>query len=107
MRFKLKRYCFKLECGEEKEVVLHLVEECRAVIHGIVKLPNGRPVEGAVVKLFKAADCHSCNLVPVTFTFTDECGQFLFGVPAGQQFVIKVFFFEPECEDHHHECDDP
>ena len=39
------------------------------------------PVANAVVKLFKKRKLNdTCDLIPVTFAFTDECGQFLFGV---------------------------
>ena len=69
-----------------------------AAIHGIVKFPSGKPVCGAVVKLFLAKKCEKnhCELIPVTFAFTDECGQFLFGVESEKDYVIKVFFFKPE-----------
>ena len=99
MGFKLKRVDIgKLEANEEKELCLELVPETRAAIHGIVKFPEDGPVHGAVVKLFKKVGCNSnpCELVPVTFAFTDECGQFLFGVDSGVDYVIKVFFYIPE-----------
>jgi hypothetical protein len=96
MGFKLKKVEVKAEANEEKELVIVLIPEKRAAIHGVVKFPDGKPVKNAVVKLFKKKGCEPCDLIPVTFTFTDECGQFLFGVESGVEFVIKVFFFEPE-----------
>lgn len=99
MGFKLKKTeVIKLTPNEEKELCIELEEEKRAAIHGVVKFPNGRPVHGALVKLFKKDDHHdsSCELIPITFAFTDECGQFLFGVDSNLEFVIKVFFFKPE-----------
>ena len=108
MGFKLKRIDFKLCPNEEKDVILTLKPEKRAAIHGVVKFPNGAPAEGAVVKLFKKGG-NPCDLIPVTFTFTDECGQFLFGVESGVEYVVKVFFFVPEgCEkkDHDHDRKD-
>lgn len=95
----------KLSPNEEKDLCVVLQPETRAAIHGIVKFPDGKPVKDAVVKLFKKKQgCDPCELIPVTFSFTDECGQFLFGVPSGVEFVIKVFFFKPE-HDHGPKCD--
>lgn len=101
MGWKLKKYEFKLEENEEKDICLVLHPERRAAIHGVVKLPEGCPVENALVKLFKKKDCNSCELIPVTFAYTDECGQFLFGVDADCEYLIKVFFYRPE----HKPCD--
>jgi len=104
MGWKLKKVDLNLNCGEEKDVSLVLAPEKRAVIHGIVKFPNGAPVKNALVKLFKRKSCDSCELIPITFTFTDECGQFLFGVVSEIDFIIKVFFYTPEksmpCDEH-------
>lgn len=102
MGFKLKRINVgKLEENEERELCFELVPETRAAIHGVVKFPDDGPVHGAVVKLFKKPEgnscgCNPCDLIPVTFAFTDECGQFLFGVESGVEYVIKVFFYVPE-----------
>jgi hypothetical protein len=114
MGYKLAKIKFcganKLKPNEERDIVIELEEESRAAIHGVVKFKNDGPVEGAVVKLFKKGKDCNCDLIPVTFTFTDKCGQFLFGVDSCFEYVIKVFFFEPECEnkdndcDHHKEC---
>ena len=101
MGWKLKRFPIKLEPNEEKDICLVLEPEKRAAIHGVVKFPDGCPVPNAVVKLFKKKGCDPCDLIPVTFTFTDECGQFLFGVESCVDFVIKVFFYTPE----HRPCD--
>lgn len=147
MGWKLTRIdlsgCNQIKPNEEIDLCIELEKECRAAIHGVVKFPNGKPVEGAVVKLFKKKreyktyemkcekkyedkcekkyddkyedkyedeydkydkydkgyeKCYDkeCELVPVTFTFTDECGQFLFGVESEKDYVIKVFFYKPE-----------
>jgi hypothetical protein len=92
--------CDQIKPNEEKDVFIELEKEKRAVIHGEVKFPSGKPVKGAVVKLFKKKDskdcCDTCELVPITFTFTDECGQFLFGVPSEVDYIIKVFYYKPE-----------
>jgi len=97
MGFKLKRVDIgKLSCHEEKDICLELVPETRAAIHGIIKFPDDCPVHGAVVKLFKKVGCNPCDLVPITFAYTDECGQFLFGVESGIDYVVKVFYYVPE-----------
>jgi hypothetical protein len=102
--YKLKRKeVGKLEGNEEKDLCLILEKEDRAAIHGVVKFCHGGPVHGAIVKLFRKEDskrgdkCSDpCELIPVTFAFTDECGQFLFGVDSCVDYVIKVFFYIPE-----------
>lgn len=96
MSWKLKKVEVKLNESKEKDLCLVLQPERRAAIHGLVKFPDGTPVKNAVVKLFMKKGCDPCDLIPITFSFTDECGQFLFGVPAGVEFVIKVFFYTPE-----------
>jgi hypothetical protein len=83
-----------LKPNEERELIVELEHENRAAIHGIVKFPGGGPVKNALVKLFFKKG--PCDFVPITFAFTDECGQFLFGVDSGKEYVIKVFFFTPE-----------
>lgn len=105
MGWKLKVIDVKLNENEEKDLCLVLVPERRAAIHGVVRFPDGTPVKNAVVKLFRKKGPDCCDLIPITFAYTDECGQFLFGVPAGVDIVIKVFFYTPEhkgpdCKDH-------
>lgn len=95
MGWRLKRVDLKLSENEEKDICLTLQPEKRAAIHGVVKFPEGAPVKGAIVKLFKK-DGNPCELIPITFTYTDDCGQFLFGVDAGIDYVVKVFFYTPE-----------
>ena len=92
MGYKLKCKSLCLSPNEEEDLIIELEYEDRAAIHGVV-LIEGRPVENAVVKLFaKKENC----FVPVTFSFTDSCGQFLFGVQSNVEYIIKVFYYEPE-----------
>lgn len=122
MGWKLKRINLikdqTIKPNEEKELEICLEPEDRAAIHGVVKFPDGTPVKNAVVKLFKKnKGAKGCNLTPITFTFTDRCGQFLFGVDSCIEYVIKVFFYTPEevpepcepkgchCEHDHNEFD--
>lgn len=107
MGWKLKRVEVKLEHNEEQDLCLVLAPEKRAAIHGVVKFPDGTPAKNAVVKLFKKKCSDACDLIPVTFTFTDECGQFLFGVDSCVDYVIKIFFYKPEkkvCDNVDHDC---
>lgn len=102
MGWKLKKYEFKLDPNEEKDILLVLNPENRAAIHGVVKFPDGKPVCNALVKLFKKTHCNPCDLVPVTFAYTDECGQFLFGVDSHIEYLIKVFYYKSEEKDNPH-----
>lgn len=99
MGFKLKRIdfdgCNIIRPNEEKDLVIELERERRSAIHGVVLLPNGRPARDAIVKLFKKDCRNEDELIPVTFTFTDEYGQFLFGVDPWEEYVLKVFFYRP------------
>lgn len=112
MGWKLKRIELsgehRVKPNEERDLVIELEKETRAAIHGVVKFPDGRPVKDAVVKLFCLShenNCNKCKLIPVTFTFTDDCGQFLFGVKSGVDYVVKVFFYKPEKKVCHEKSD--
>lgn len=96
MGYKLKRIEVTLQPNEEKDLCIKLDHENRAAIHGVVKFPDNCPVKNALVKLFIKKKNY-CDLIPVTFAFTDECGQFLFGVDSCVDYVIKVFYYKPEC----------
>jgi hypothetical protein len=100
MGYKLKKVELsgsnQIKPNEEKDLVIQLEAESRAAIHGVVKLPNGKPLKNAIVKLFLKREGSKCDLIPVTFSFTDDCGQFLFGVNSENDYVIKVFFYRPE-----------
>lgn len=79
--------------NEQLETTIMLEKEARSVIHGIVLDQRKCPVQDAVVKLFLMPDKDNCcNLIPITHTFTDECGQFLFGpLPPCKRYVVKVW----------------
>ncbi len=93
MGSKLVSLTFRPKENEQIEAIIEVPEEPRSVIHGIVKNHNNKVVKDAVVKLFKMLDPnYPCNLVPLTHTFTDECGQFLFGpLSPHTYYVIKVW----------------
>lgn len=93
MGSRLVKFSFTPGENEQIEAVIKVPEERRSVIHGIVKDHKNRIVKDAVVKLFEVLNSHDENsFKPVTHTFTDECGQFLFGpLIACKHYVIKVW----------------
>lgn len=114
MGTKIAKYSFVPKENEQIDTVITITEEPRSVIHGVVKDEKGRYVKDAVVKLFRAKECDDhCALKPITHTFTDECGQFIFGplVP-GKKYVIKVWvndvkIYKTEDEDSKDDWDEP
>ncbi len=70
-----------------------LLPETRVLISGVVRRPDGTPVQGAVVQFFKK---EGDNLGPlIGHTFSDEDGHFLFGPLApGTEFKIKIFYWD-------------
>lgn len=121
---KLTKIKVKPGRNEQIETTITLQKEARSVIHGVVLDERKCPVKDAVVKLFEMPNKDNCcTLVPLFHTFTDECGQFLFGPLApGKQYVVKVWHSEVvirkipgtpfECKNpsvvpnHHHEHED-
>lgn len=82
--------------NEQIETIIQLEREPRSIIHGVVKDERNRPVKDAVVKLFEMPNqANCCELIPLFHTFTDECGQFLFGpLTPGKHYVVKVWHKE-------------
>ncbi|SHH00168.1 hypothetical protein [Tepidibacter thalassicus] len=107
MGARLVKFSFTPEENEQIEAIVKVPEEKKSVIHGIVKDYKGKIVKDAVVKLFEVIN-PPCKFKPLTHTFTDECGQFLFGpLCPNKQYVIKVWFndvkikqliIEPDCD---------
>ena len=96
MGWKLKKLNTQLKPNEEQDVTIVLQPEKRAAIHGVVNLPDCTPAVNALVKLFKKSTNDPWEFTPVTFMYTDECGEFMFGVEAGVKYVIKVSYYVPE-----------
>lgn len=87
--------CDRIKPSEERDVTIVLEEEKRALINGVVRTPDGKAVKGAVVKLFQRNDgigCDEYDLCPITYTFTDEHGRFLFGVEPDKDYTVLVFY---------------
>lgn len=114
MGARLVKFDFVPKENEQIEAIVRIPEEKRSVIHGVVKDWRNKVVKDAVVKLFEVVGSGGPNaLKPLTHTFTDEYGQFLFGpLCAYKKYVIKVWFDDvrirelvitPDNED---DCDD-
>lgn len=76
-----------ISAGKQFDVDIHLPEDNRSVIYGIIKDCYDEPVQDAVVKLIEVdKDCTKDNRKPVTHTFTDKQGQFVFGPLCANKF---------------------
>ena len=65
-----------IETGKQFDLDLRLPEDDRNVVYGIIKDSKGNPVEDAVVKLVEVS---RRERKPVSHTFTDKEGEFVFG----------------------------
>lgn len=66
--------------GKQFDLNITLPEDDRNVIYGIVKDCYGEPIKDAVVKLIEVVcDCGREERRPVSHSFTDEDGEFVFG----------------------------
>lgn len=93
MGSRLVRFNFTPGENEQIDAIIKVPEEKRSIIHGIVKDHKNKLVKDAVVKLFEVLDpCEKCMLKPLTHTFTDDCGQFLFGpLTPCKHYAIKIW----------------
>lgn len=67
----------EIEKGKQFDLEIILPEDGRDVIYGVVKDCRKDPVKDAVVKLIEVN--YKKERKPVSHTFTDEYGQFVFG----------------------------
>ena len=65
-----------IETGKQFDLDLKLPEDDRNVVYGIIRDSHGKPVTDAVVKLVEVCQDHR---KPVSHTFTDKEGEFVFG----------------------------
>ena len=76
-----------MEKGKQFDLDITLPEDNREVIYGVVKNCYKEPVEDAVVKLIEIVyECGRKERKPVTHTFTDKYGQFVFGPLCANKF---------------------
>ncbi|WP_353928607.1 carboxypeptidase-like regulatory domain-containing protein [Desulfofundulus kuznetsovii] len=79
--------------GSQQHYDFFILPEPRALASGVVRRPDGTPVPGAVVVVFRK---EGDKLGPVIgHTFTDQDGQFFLGPLApGTEYKVKVFYME-------------
>ena len=76
-----------LATGKQFDLEITLPEDNRSVIYGIVKDCYHEPVCNAVVKLVEVVcECGKEERRPVSHTFTDENGEFVFGPLCANRF---------------------
>ena len=82
-----------IEHGKEFDLDIKLPEDNRNVLFGVVKNCYNEPVEDAVVKLIEVVyDCGKRERRPVTHTFTDKEGEFVFGpLCPGKEYALEIF----------------
>lgn len=91
MGARLVKFPFETGENEQIEAIVKIPKEPRSIINGIVKNHKGEIVKDAVVRLFEMLSS-PYDLKPLTHTFTDDCGQFLFGpLWPNKRYVIKIW----------------
>lgn len=65
-----------VESGKQFDLEIKVDEDRRNVIYGVVKDSYDEPIKDAVVKLIEVT---KKDRKPVSHTFTNKCGEFLFG----------------------------
>ncbi len=82
-----------IDAGKQFDLDITLPEDNRNVIYGIVKDCYCEPVCNAVVKLIEiVCDCGKEERRPVSHTFTDEDGEFVFGpLCANKLYAIQIW----------------
>lgn len=82
-----------IEKGKQFDLDITLPEDRRNVIYGVVRDCFKEPVENAVVKLVEVVyDCGKKERLPVTHTFTDKHGEFVFGpLCPDKEYAIEIF----------------
>lgn len=69
-----------IETGKQFDLDIVLPEDDRGVVYGVVKNCYKEPVKDAVVKLIEVEyNCGKEERKPVSHTFTDKDGEFVFG----------------------------
>ena len=69
-----------IQKGRQFDVEITVPEDNRNVIYGILKNQYNEPLKDAVVKLIEVLDdCGTKERRPVSHTFTDKNGEFVFG----------------------------
>ena len=79
--------------GKQFDLDIRLPEDNRNVIYGVVKDCYSDPIRDAVVKLIEiVCECGKEERRPVSHTFTDEEGEFVFGpLCANKFYAIQIW----------------
>ena len=82
-----------ISSGKQYDIDITLPEDNRSVTYGIIKDAYDEPVRDAVVKLIEVdKDCGKEERKPVSHTFTDKEGEFVFGPLCANKFYeIQVW----------------
>ena len=82
-----------VENGKEFDLEIKLPEDNRNVIFGVVKNCYNEPIKDAVVKLIEVVyEYGKKERRPVTHTFTDKEGEFVFGpLCPGKEYALEIF----------------
>ena len=97
-----------ISSGKQYDIEINLPEDNRSVIYGIIKNAYDEPVKDAVVKLIEVdKECGKEERKPVTHTFTDREGEFVFGpLCANKHYEIQVWASDVKhrkiCAECHH-----
>lgn len=69
-----------IEKGKQFDLEIIVPEDDRNVIFGVLKNKHGEPISDAVIKLIEVVcDCEMKERRPVSHTFSDKNGEFVFG----------------------------
>lgn len=78
-----------IETGKQFDLDLRLPEDNRNVVYGVIKDKNEKPIKDAVVKLIEV--CKD-ERHPVSHTFTDKEGEFVFGpLCPNKSYAIEIW----------------
>ena len=96
--------------GKQFDIDINLPEDTRDVIYGTIKNAFNEPIKDAVVKLIEIdfGKEGRKNRVPVSHTFTDKYGEFVFGpLCPGKEYAIQIWVNDTKkikiCAKCHHE----
>lgn len=83
------KFAFTPGKNERIEAVVTIPKEQRSIVHGTVYDIDGEKIKDAVVRLYLHEED---KLLPVSHTFSDSEGEFLFGpLAAERNYVVKVY----------------
>ena len=79
--------------GKQYDLDIVLPEDDRSVLYGVVKDCHKEPIKDAVVKLIEVDfSCGKPERKPVSHTFTDEHGEFVFGpLCANRLYEVEIW----------------